>query len=271
MDEKKMTLEDLVDWLDDNDVSYEIDDTGRLAVKDSLMENLRTWVKDHGYTSLPDELFHVNGSLWLEQTSIVSLGGLTSVGGDLNLWNTSITSLGNLTSVGGFLNLRNTPLASLGNLTSAGGWLNLRGVPITSLGNLTSVGGYLDLEGAPITSLGNLTSVGGDIDLKGTSITSLDNLTFVGWNLILEGAPITSLGNLPQVGEHLYLDRDQFQLLTKEALQKVKGKIRYWGQAIKKWIDLSPPELEAILAENEQRESLNNTRESDVDWDLYDR
>ena len=231
MSEKQMTLGELIRWLDDNDVSYEIDNTGRLAVKDSLMENFRTWVKDHGYTSLPDELFHVNGSLWLEQTSIVSLGGLTSVGEGLGLWSTSITSLGNLISVGG--------------------WLDLKGTPITSLDNLTSVGEWLYLRDTSITSLGNLTSVGGNLMLQDTSITSLDDL--------------------PQVGEHLYLDESQCRLLTRGALQKVKGKIKHRDQGKGTWVTLSPTELEAIVAENERRESLHNTRGSDVDWDLYDR
>ena len=206
-----MTLEELVGWLDSNAVSYEIDDAGKLTVKGDLRGYFRDWVGTCKYTSLPDELIHVDGSLWLERTSI--------------------TSLGNLTSVGGNFFLDNTPLTSLGNLTSVGGWLSLWGTPITSLGNPTSVGKWFFL--------------------CGTSVTSLDDL--------------------PQVGEDLYLDRDQFQLLTREALQKVKGKIRYRSQVKNEWITLSPDELETIVAENEQRERLHNTRGSDVDWDLYDR
>ena len=127
------------------------------------------------------------------------------------------------------------------------------------------------MKGTPITSLGNLTSVGEDLDLRGTFITSLGNLTSVGWNLMLQGAPITSLGNLPQVGDHLYLDQNQIQLLTRGALQKVTGGIRYRDQATEEWVILSSDELEALVAENERREKLRNTRGSDVDWDLYDR
>lgn len=235
MDEKKMTLEELVGWLDDNDVSCEIDDAGRLTVEGSLCGDFRDWVGTCKYTSLPDELVCAEGDLWLEDTPITSLGNLTSVGSLLDLGNTPITSLGNLTSVGEGLNLWNTSTTSLGNLTSVGGFLALKDTPITSLGNLVSVGKWLDLRGTPITSLGNLTSVGEFLDLCNTHITSLDDL--------------------PQVGEHLYLDRGQFQLLTREALQKVKGKIKRRDQVKCMWIALSPPELEAILAENERRES----------------
>ena len=254
MGEKQMTLEELVGWLDDNDVSYEIDDAGKLTVKGDLREDFRGWVGACEYTNLPDELVCVKGDLWLEDTPITSLGNLTSVGGLLDLGNTPITSLGNLTSVGGSLLLDSTPLASLGDLTSVGGDLDLKGTSITSLGNLTSVGGFLNLNGVPITSLGNLTSVGGWLELWNTHITSLDDL--------------------PQVGEHLYLDQSQLQLLTEDVLQKVKGKIKHRDQADEWWLTwgtLSPAELEAVIAENEQRERLHNTRGSDVDWDLYGR
>lgn len=234
MDEKKMTLGELVGWLDDNDVPYGIDDAGKLTAEDSLCGDFRDWVGTCKYTSLPDELVCAEGDLWLEDTPITSLGNLASVGGFLDLGNTPIISLGNLTSVGEGLNLWNTSTTSLGNLTSVGGFLALKDTPITSLGNLVSVGGWLDLRGTPITSLGNLTSVGEFLDLCNTHITSLDDL--------------------PQVGEHLYLDQSQFQLLTRETLQKVKGKIRYWGQVKNEWVTLSPDELETIVAENERRE-----------------
>ena len=254
MDEKKMTLEDLIGWLDNNDVPYGIDDAGRLTVKGDLNERFRDWVKARKYTSLPDELVCVDGSLWLERTSMMSLGGLASVKGGLNL--------------------RWTPLASLGDLTSVQGYLDLQGAHITSLGNLASVGGSLSLQDTSITSLGNLISIGGWLNLKGTAITSLGSLASVGGWLDLQGAPITSLDDLPQVGEHLYLDQSQLQPLTREALQKVKGSILYRDQADEwwiTWVTLSPAELETIVAENERRERLHNTRGSDVDWDLYDR
>ena len=190
MDEKKMTLEELIGWLDGNDVPYGIDDAGRLTVKGDLNERFRDWVRTCKYTSLPGELVHVDGNLWLEQTSIVSLGGLTSVGGDLDPCSTSITSLG--------------------------------------------------------------------------------SLTFVGW-FFLCGASITSLDDLPQVRDHIYLDESQCRLLTRGALQKVKGKIKHRDQATEKWVTLSPAELETIVAENERRESLHHTRGINVGWGLQER
>ena len=75
-----------------------------------------------------------------------------TIGGDLNLRDTSIESLGNLTSVGGNLILRDTQIKFLGNLTSVGGSLDLSRTPIESLGNLTSVGGFLDLRGTPLSN-----------------------------------------------------------------------------------------------------------------------
>jgi hypothetical protein len=96
-----------------------------------------------------------------------------SIGGDLFLEGTSIESLGNLTSVGGFMYLSHTDIQSLGNLKSVGGYLDLERTLIKSLGNLQSVGGSLDLMRTPIKSLGNLTSVGGDLDLEGTPISKM--------------------------------------------------------------------------------------------------
>jgi len=74
-----------------------------------------------------------------------------SIGGDLLLQNTSIKSLGNLTSVGGILRLRNTSIESLGDLTHVGGNLFLENTPIESFGNLKSVGGNLDIFLTPIS------------------------------------------------------------------------------------------------------------------------
>ncbi len=116
--------------------------------------------------------YTIGGDLILSDTSIESLGNLTSVEGDLVLLDTSIESLGDLTSVGGDLYLHDTPIKSLGNLQSVGGDLDLQNTSIKSLENLTSVGGYLDLlYGTPIESLGNLESVGGDLYLYDTPLS----------------------------------------------------------------------------------------------------
>ena len=97
--------------------------------------------------------YSIGGDLFLEGTSIKSLGNLQSVGGDLDIYDTPIESLGNLKSVGRDLNLYGTPIKSLGNLQSVGGNLNLIHTPIESLGNLTSVGGELDLLGTPLSTM----------------------------------------------------------------------------------------------------------------------
>ena len=211
MSEKQMTLGELIGWLDDNDVPYGIGDAGKLTVKGSLTEDFRDWVGACEYTNLPDELVCVEKSLWLEQTSITSLGNLASVGGSLFLDSTPLTSLGNLTFVGGGLYLYDTPLASLGNLTS------------------------------------------------------------VGENLHLRNTPLISLDGLPQVGKSLYLDQTHIRFLTERVFLKVEENIYYPDQAEDCWVPLFLNELETIITENERRESLHNTRGSDVDWDLYDR
>jgi hypothetical protein len=56
-----------------------------------------------------------------------------SIGGDLFLEGTSIESLGNLTSVGGYMDLSHTDIQSLGNLKSVGGNLFLRGTPLSKI------------------------------------------------------------------------------------------------------------------------------------------
>jgi hypothetical protein len=54
-----------------------------------------------------------------------------SLGGDLYLFDSTIESLGNLTSVGGDLDLRDTPIESLGDLQTVGGNLYLENTPIS--------------------------------------------------------------------------------------------------------------------------------------------
>jgi hypothetical protein len=76
-----------------------------------------------------------------------------SIGGNLYLEDSSIESLGNLISVGGDLYLYNTPIKSLENLTSVGDDLDLEGTSIKSLENLISVGGDLDLQGTPLSKM----------------------------------------------------------------------------------------------------------------------
>ena len=94
-----------------------------------------------------------------------------SIGGDLFLEGTSIESLGNLTSVGGYMDLSHTDIQSLGNLKSVGDYLDLEGTPIESLGNLKSVGGVLGLLGTPLSTMYSekqireMVNVGGEIYL----------------------------------------------------------------------------------------------------------
>jgi hypothetical protein len=75
--------------------------------------------------------YRISGDLYLDETSIKSLGNLKSVGGNLFLCDSSIKSLGNLESVGGNLDLRGTSIKSLGNLESVGGSLYLYRTPIS--------------------------------------------------------------------------------------------------------------------------------------------
>ena len=81
-----------------------------------------------------------NGSLYLDNTKITSLGELKALVGNLHLNKTLITSLGNLKMIGGRLRLDDTPITSLGSLETVLGGLNLKRTPnLTSLGKLKSV------------------------------------------------------------------------------------------------------------------------------------
>ena len=91
--------------------------------------------------------FHIDGDLYLEGTSIQSLGNLKSVGGDLNLYDTQIESLGNLTSVGGYLGLSYSKIESLGNLTSVGGSLILLNTPISKTMTEDEIRSQVNVEG----------------------------------------------------------------------------------------------------------------------------
>jgi hypothetical protein len=132
-------------------------------------------------------------------------------------------------TIDGGLDLSDTSIESLGNLTSVGGYLDLRDTPIKSLGNLILVSGNLDLYGSPIKSLGNLIAVGVDLGLAGTPIESLGNLQSVGRHLYLRYTPIKSLGNLTSVGGNLYLEDTTLSInYTEEEIRQmvnVSGKI----------------------------------------------
>ena len=94
-----------------------------------------------------------------------------TVDGDLdledNLEDSTIESLGNLTSVDGDLALSYTPIKSLGNVVSVGGSLFLTSSSIESLGNLISVGGDLYLEDTPISKKYTKEEIRSQVDIKG--------------------------------------------------------------------------------------------------------
>jgi len=90
---------------------------------------------------------------------------------DLNLclYNRTIVSLGGLETVGGYLDLyKCTNLISSGKLRKVNKWLRLDYCSnLTTLGNLKTVGWSLFLSGCTgIISLGNLTNVGGSLHLN---------------------------------------------------------------------------------------------------------
>jgi hypothetical protein len=70
-----------------------------------------------------------------------------SIGGDLFLEGTSIESLGNLTSVGGTLDLRFSQIKSLGNLQSVGGNLDLLGTPLSTMYTKIQIRQMVDVGG----------------------------------------------------------------------------------------------------------------------------
>ena len=241
---KHMIKENLVKWLDENNVSYEVNDAGQITVKGDLGVVFRNWVNNQGYTSLPNELTGVDGYLWLEYTQIENLGGLTSVGEYLDLYNTPITNLGNLTSVEGVLDLTGTPITNLGNLISVGGLLDLRGTPITSLGGLTSVEGGFDLRGTPITNLGGLTSV------KTLYICDMKNSYF-------DLSPIESGKCKVDI---LALGKDTLHLLTQALIDKV-SQVDFYNDEEREWRTLSTEEIREMVRQNE----YNKAKESAVD------
>jgi hypothetical protein len=143
----------------------------RIIIPESQYNRILREAEEHKVLHIPSLKFF-NDDWNLLQKFLKSKGNPPyTIGGDLDLENTSIESLGNLTSVGGSLLLGGTPIESLGNLTSVGGYLDLRETPIESLGNLHSVGGWLALEKTPIVSLGNLTSVGNSLLLIRTPLS----------------------------------------------------------------------------------------------------
>jgi hypothetical protein len=113
----------------------------------------------------------VFGGSWDELQKFLESNGNPpyTIGGNLYLEDSSIESLGNLISVEGDLYLYDTPIKSLGNLTSVGDDLDLQGTSIRSLGNLISVGGDLDLHGTPLSmmytkeQIGQMVYVGGKL------------------------------------------------------------------------------------------------------------
>ena len=91
-----------------------------------------------------------NGSLYLNNTPIVSLPDNLNVGGSLDLRDTPIVSLPDNLTVGGSLYLSYTPIVSLPDNLTVGGSLYLNNTPITALPDGLAVGGSLYLRGTKI-------------------------------------------------------------------------------------------------------------------------
>ena len=106
-----------------------------LRVFDNDWNQLQKFLKSKG-----NPPYSIGGNLYLEDSSIESLGNLISVEGDLYLYNTPIKSLGNLTSVGDDLDLQGTSIRSLGNLISVGGDLDLHGTPLSMMYTKEQIG-----------------------------------------------------------------------------------------------------------------------------------
>jgi len=88
-------------------------------------------------------LVGIEGNLWLDQSSIESLGDLEFVNGDLIFWNCkNIKTLGNLKKVGGYLSLNSSSVVSLGELEFVGVDLLLynTNIPHLELNNVEVVG-----------------------------------------------------------------------------------------------------------------------------------
>ena len=77
----------------------------------------------------------------------------------------------NLTHVGGSLYLSYTPITSLPDNLKVGGYLYLRNTPITSLPINLTVGGNLYLSYTKITSLPDNLTVHGDLYLRNTPLS----------------------------------------------------------------------------------------------------
>jgi len=93
-----------------------------------------------------------------------------TVDGSLFLRNSDINSIGNLYSVQSVLDLGQNPIESLGVLKFVGRDLRLDGTNVSSLGDLEMVGNDLYAFSSSLESLGNLKSVGNDLWLKNTPI-----------------------------------------------------------------------------------------------------
>jgi len=88
------------------------------------------------------------------------------------LTNSQITSLNNLEYVKGSLFLEDSPIISLGKLKYVGSNISLMNCRnIKSLGNLEQVGWSLDLENSSVESLGNLKHVDDDLWVVGSPLT----------------------------------------------------------------------------------------------------
>jgi len=100
-----------------------------LRVFDNDWNQLQKFLKSKG-----NPPYSIGGNLYLEDSSIQTLGNLVFVSGDLLLGYSNIQYLWKLKSVGGSLSLRNTNVSTFGffgDLQSVGGYLNLIETPLS--------------------------------------------------------------------------------------------------------------------------------------------
>lgn len=116
-------------------------------MKELIKKILKEYEKERKILVIPSLSYFNNDWNLLQKFLQLNENPFYAINDNLDLYDTSIKSLGNLTSVGGYLDLYGTLIESLGNLKSVGGYLNLYGTPISKKYSEEEIRQMVNVEG----------------------------------------------------------------------------------------------------------------------------
>ena len=160
--------------------SEEISDKTVVCAGDISSSTTASWKK------MPENLKHIGGDAYFEDSQVKELGQLKSIGGGAYFGDSQVKDLGQLKSIGGYTYFKDSQIKDLGQLKSIGGYTYFKDSQIKDLGQLKNIGGSADFKDSQVKDLGQLKSIGGDAYFGDSQVKDLGQLKSIGGDVFIE-------------------------------------------------------------------------------------